>query len=141
MPENNKDNCPNCESCGLKKLHTDIKDSIIILRKIDMRTEEHTDMIEVVNGKLNHVEVLATDTALEISKNMKSAAEINKELIQIVAGKKQVPISIFIMVLAVFTAVQFISLSVLFGLHLKFGSPILGGEIVKKIEAHDTTSK
>jgi chemotaxis signal transduction protein len=132
--------CGNCDLEKLEKLQANIKDSIIILKRIDKKTEENTEVIGLVVDKINVIETVASKTALEISKNtstiaenMKETTKTNKELIEIIAGKKQVPLSIFVIVLSVASILQFIAMVTLFGIHLKFGSVIVGGEIIPKL--------
>jgi len=129
-----------CSLCGLGKLHADVRDSIIILKRIDQRSEKQSEILDITKEKIEVIENIATQTAKELSnntaviaENMRDAAIANRDLVQIIAGKKQVPISIFVIVLGILALVEFIILVAVFGIHLKFGSVIFGGEIMPKL--------
>jgi len=117
----------------LLELSQDVDESIEILKKIDQRC---LGCVE----KIGLIESVALKTANEISKNtimiaenMKEMMISNKQLVELVAGKNQVPVPIFMMVIIIIAMIEFILLVAFFGVQLKFGNSFFGGEIIPKL--------
>jgi len=117
----------------LIELTEDVDRSIELLKKIDQRCLGCFE-------KMGLIETVAIKTSGEISRNtimiaenMKEMMIANKQLVELVAGKNQVPVPIFMMVIIIIAMIEFVLLVAFFGVQLKFGNSIFSGEIIPKL--------
>lgn len=107
-----------------------------LLKKIDSQSTQQLHILSAHTKKLESIETIAgvataqiADSIKDIAKHLGDTVQTNKELINIIAGKRQVPLSVFIIVLFVMAIVEFIVLAQIFSIGLEFDAGLFKGRI------------
>lgn len=122
---------------AITKIEKDVDQSMAILKKIDHQSNQQLNILSLHGKKLEEIENVAKTATVAIAENIKQIAQhlgetvqTNRELINIIAGKRQVPLSIFVIVLFILAAVEFIVLSQVFSIGFEFDTTLFKGKII-----------
>lgn len=135
-----KNSLPQEDTLLLLKIQQDLTQAIAIIKKVDAHTEQQLNILSSHGKQLKTIETIASQATMQIAENtlamashLKDTVDTNRELIHIIAGKKQVPLNIFIIVLFILAMVEFIVLSQIFSVGFEFDGGGFKGKIIPHV--------
>jgi len=127
---------------AVEKLHQDVKNSIIILQRIDHRTEKDSIKLDTILEQSLVAHKMLAENTKSIAGSLKDSAETNKELLNVALGKKQIPMSMYLGSMVFLLVLELVALAAIFGISSSFNMLGASGAInTTKQATQDDTNK